>query len=391
MNRVMNVKITGIIAEYNPLHAGHLYHMDETRRRTGCDYVICALSGWFTQRGEPAQFDKFARVEMALAAGIDAVFELPQVYALCPAQLFARGGVGILSALGVDALSFGCETEDVDTLLKAQDLISRVTPEDMEEALSRGESYPRALSAAVSDKDGSLSHLLHSPNFVLALEYISELKRVGSNAEVCPILRNAPYHEESDGENSASSVRRMLREGRRGEVLSSLPEEIAVLYRRELVSGCPDPQKLDTLLLWALRRADPGSVRSPDDAEGLFRRVQAAALGSASFEEALRTAKCKRYTLSRIRRLMMNAILSLPDAPEAPPYLRLLGAKKSAEPLLKELASRSGRRIVTRAAELKDDAVFRAECRASELWGLATGDDGYRRAGREFTRGFISL
>ena len=182
MSKVMNVKITGIIAEYNPLHAGHIYHMQEARRRTGCDWLVIVLGSSFTQRGEPAMFDKYARVRMALAAGADAVFELSSVYAMRCAQLFARGGTGILAALGIDAISFGCETEDLQKLYRVQKLIEKLNAENdsLAQELSQGMSYPRALAGAAAGEEADVFELLSKPNFVLALEYISELQRRSS-------------------------------------------------------------------------------------------------------------------------------------------------------------------------------------------------------------------
>ena len=147
---------------------------------------------------------------------------------------------------------------------------------------------------------------------------------------------------------------------------------------------------LDALILQALRSADPETVRSPDESEGLFNRVQACARQSASLGELLARVKCKRYTLSRIRRLAMDVVLNLPQAPEQVPYLRLLGARRSAGPLLKELDARTGGGIVSRASLLSESEVFRAECRVTDLWGLAAERREYRLAGREYTNGFIS-
>ena len=106
------MKIAGIVAEYNPFHRGHAYHVQQTRRLTGCDFVIACMAGHFTQRGEPALWSKWARARMALASGVDAVFELPALFAVRTADAFSRGGVAILGGLGVDALSFGSETDD---------------------------------------------------------------------------------------------------------------------------------------------------------------------------------------------------------------------------------------------------------------------------------------
>lgn len=393
MSKVMNVKITGIIAEYNPLHAGHIYHMEQARRRTRCDYLVCVMGGNFNQRGEPALFDKFARVRMALAAGADAVFELSAVYAMRCAQLFARGGAGVLAALGADAISFGCETEDVEALYRAASLTERLGEDgraSLNAFLSRGESYPKALARAAAGGEEELLALLDKPNFVLALEYVKELKRLNSTMTLCPVLRTSAYRADAPGTDSASGIRLLIASGREEEALASLPPQIAALEKAELAGGTPDMRLLDALILQALRSADPAAVRSPDESEGLFNRVQACARQSASLGELLARVKCKRYTLSRIRRLAMDVVLNLPQAPEQVPYLRLLGARRSAGPLLKELDARTGGGIVSRASLLSESEAFRAECRVTDLWGLAAERREYRLAGREYTNGFIT-
>ena len=390
MNKVMYVKITGIIAEYNPLHAGHLYQLSEARRRSGCDYIVVALGGAFTQRGEAALFDKFARVRMALSAGADAVFELSCVYAARCAQLFARGGTGVLTALGCDALSFGCESEDLSLLYRASEGVRAMDKESaalLHDRLAQGESYPRALATAIAGGDEALFHLMAQPNFILALEYINELKRRGASMSLCPVKRTSPYHEPTL--SSATGIRTLLKEGQTEAVLGSLPDDIAQIYLAQMPDGMGDMRRLDALMLNELRRTEPGSVVSPDEAEGLFRRLQTCARHAASFEEALAQTKCKRYTLSRIRRLALDAALHLPGAPEEVPYLRLLGARREAAPLMKELKKRARLPVVSRAALLKGDPVFEAECCATDLWGLSTQRREYRLAGREFTTGLI--
>lgn len=392
MSKVMNVKITGIIAEYNPLHAGHIYHMREARRRTGCDALVVVLGGNFTQRGEMALFDKYARARMALTAGADAVFELSSVYAARCAQLFARGGTGVLTALGADALCFGCETEDMQTLCRAQALLEKLNAENgaLARGLSEGMSYPAALAKAAAGKDREIFDLLRKPNFVLALEYMNELKRRGVNMEICPVLRTAPYHAEEDT-HSASGVRKLIAEGQAEAALKTLPPEIAALYRTEMPDGLAQSERLDALMLHRIRELNPEEVHSPDNAEGLINRVQACARQSATLEETVALVKCRRYTLSRIRRLIADAVLCLPQATDDVPYLRLLGARTDADALLKELKKRAAKPIVTRGALLRGDPVFQAECRATDLWGLSTGMREYRLAGREMTQKFIRV
>ena len=383
MSKVICVKIAGIIAEYDPLHAGHIYHMLEARRRTGADRSGCALGGALTQRGEAALFDKYARAEMALLAGADAVVELPEVWAARPAQLFARGGVLVLNALGADALCFGCETDDTDALYEVLDLCSRrdgTFASALHKGLEDGKSYPRALSEAV------FAH-----NFILALDYLSALRETGSHMAPCAVKRTSPYHARGAAPSSASGVRQMLAEGRLEEACSFLPENVASVYRRECPDGLSRPERLDAFVLSTVRRLDPASFSGPDGSEGLINRLVSLSKTSESAEALVEAVKCKRYTRARIRRLLTDACLRLPDPPQRLAYVRLLGIRKDAHGLTKELSERSGGLLTADPKALAGDPVFEAECRATDLWGLSTARAQYRRAGREYTQKFLRV
>ena len=164
------MKIAGIIAEYNPFHNGHAFHVLETRRATGCDWVIACMAGHFTQRGEPAALSKWARARMALACGVDAVFELPALFAVRPADTFALGGVAILGGLGADVLSFGCETDDM-ALIRALADIKGTEPEAVSlrvrEKLDAGMSHARARGEAVGEYLGLPPETINRPNLTV--------------------------------------------------------------------------------------------------------------------------------------------------------------------------------------------------------------------------------
>ncbi|MBR4234508.1 MAG: nucleotidyltransferase family protein [Clostridia bacterium] len=384
------MKIAGIIAEYNPLHAGHVYHMDETRRRTRCDGVVCVLGGAFTQRGLPAVMDKFARVRMALAGGADAVIELPAVYAARPAQIFALGGVGILARLGADVLSFGCETEDAGALFRLSELISGA---ELKPALTgaapNGMSYPRALAAAAEKALPGSAQLLAQPNTVLALEYLSEARRRRYCPELLIVRRTAPYNASGYDTRSASGIRNMLREGRAREAAAELPERVSTLFLREAEAGLASEHLPDECALYALRSLSGWHSCSPDCAEGLEMRILKAARSAPGTRELIENAKCKRYTRARIQRAVSDLTLRLPEAPREIPYIRLLGMRKDAGKLVNELSLRAGGLLVSDPVKLAGDPVFEAECRATDLWGLCTRSPAYRICGRELTEKFI--
>lgn len=372
------MKITGIIAEYDPLHAGHIYQMKAAREKTGCDYIVVVMDGAFTQRGEAALMDKYARVKMALAAGADAVLELPQVYAVRPAQIFARGGIDILAAVGADCVCFGCETDDRKLLDETAKTLLYETDElkaAIRKNLASGFAYPRALGAALDNP------YIGKPNFTLAVEYIKRIAETGCDMDYCAVKRTDDYHS-----GGATRVRELIRSGHFDEATCGLDENVKAHYAD--ASGIYDPSLTDALFLNSLRNP-LSSASYPDDAEGLMDRINKLSRSCTSLAELIESVKCKRYTRARISRLITNAVLELPPVPDELPYIRLLGARKSSAPLLREMDIRSGGRLVSSAAELKDNPVFRAEIRAADIWGLGTRNPLYRKAGHELTQKFI--
>ncbi|MBQ5771712.1 MAG: nucleotidyltransferase family protein, partial [Clostridia bacterium] len=337
--------IAGIVSEYNPFHAGHLYHINETKKKTGADYIVACMSGAFTQRGLFAFMDKFDRVRMALAAGVDAVVELPAVCAVRPAQWFARGGVSVLSGIGADVISFGSENADEESIYRLFSILQD-EPEELKNAikqgLSEGKTLARARGEALNDLFPGLSDM---PNLALGLEYMSSVKALNSDMKICVIKRNSPYHSENltDG-LSASEIRRAVSSGDADWAREKLPESTRPVFESALSGGISNPEKVDSLVLHALRSLSPEILLNlPDAGEGLAERLFSKAQDAASVEEVISLVKCKRYTRARITRVIAGALLSLPHkAPEEAPYLRLLGFRRESSPLIKEMNIRSG-------------------------------------------------
>lgn len=199
------MKTAGIVAEYNPLHAGHEYHIQKTRELTGADLIIVCMSGSYCERGIPAFFDKFSRTKAALSAGADLVVELPLTVSTGSAEIFAQGAVNILNAMHVDVLSFGSECGDISSLCSLASLLSNESAafkSVLKEKLGSGLSYPAALSAALKqsypDEAEKFTGLLDSPNNTLGIEYIKAAKAINSGMEFFTLKRQGMGYNEGD-------------------------------------------------------------------------------------------------------------------------------------------------------------------------------------------------
>ena len=389
------MKIAGVIAEYNPFHNGHAHHLKETRRMGNCDYIVVCMDGSFTQRGEPACMDKWARARIALNCGAEAVFELPALWALQPADGFARGGVAVLGGLGCDLLSFGTEETDIN-LLKTLAEVGENEPPELRAALRRGleagKSHARARGEALSMLLGVDAEKLNSPNLILATQYLREMRAQSLKMEALPVQRIGNYHDAALGDfASATAIRAAISDGKMEEALACVPEPA-----REALCWAGDLHGMDDLLLHTLRGMPPEEIAElPGVGEGLEQRIMRCAAEASCREELLEMLKCKRYTRARLSRICACALLkltkSMVESHAMPEYARLIGMREDARPLLRELKARSRLPIVSDAAQLRGDAVFDLERRATDLRALLCNDPAARRAGQEFTRKFVRV
>ena len=387
------MKIAGIIAEYNPFHSGHAHHIRETRRLSGCDFVVVCMAGSFTQRGEAACMDKWSRARAALLCGADAVFELPALWTVRTADAFARGGAAILSGLGCDVLSFGSESADMALIRKLADL-GESEPTGVSEAiragLAAGKSHARARGEALAEYLGALPELLNAPNLILAVEYVRAIRELNSNMVPLAVPRIGEYHGEALGEYaSASAIRAALERGERDAALNCVPEAA-----RDILARAPKMHAPDDLLLHTLRgMTDSQFAALPGAGEGLDHRLARCAREAASQAELIDMLKCKRYTRARIARLCAHALLNVTDellqAHPRPTYARLLGMREDARGLMKALSAHATLPIVSDPVKLRDDPIFQLDCRATDLRALCCDDPADRRAGQEFTQKFV--
>lgn len=391
------MKIAGVIAEYNPFHAGHAYHLRMTREMTGCDYIAVCMDGSYTQRGTAACLSKWERARMALACGADAVFELPALFAVRTADVFALGGVAVLGGVGADVLSFGSETDDRGLLMKLADLRQEEPPEVAEAVrrnLSAGQSHARAWGSAAAEYLNVSPELLNAPNLILGAEYILAMRRLGVNMEIHPVQRRGAYHDENltgAGFASATAIRAAMQSGDMNGALNSVPPEA-----REILAAAGIMHAPDDLLLYTLRNMTEAEIAAlPDVSEGLERRVRQMAQTAVTAEALIDSVKCKRYTRARLSRLTAHAMLGLTDElakrHPAPAYARLIGMRADAKPMLAEMKKRACLPIVSDPVKLRDDEVFRLECRATDLRALQCDRPEERRMGQEFTQKFVRI
>lgn len=372
------MKVCGIIAEYDPFHKGHAYHLRAAKEKTGAEYVVCVISGSFTQRGAPALLPAPVRAEMALRCGADAVLQLPYAFSVREADAFALGGAAILARLQcVGFLSFGCETEDISLLSAAARLLER--PDDsfsqtLREGLDGGLSYAAAQGRALENALGAEARALALPNAALAVSYLRALLQLGSGIVPVPVLRQSAYHaQELQAMPSAQALRRALLRGDWQGITAAVPEEALPVLERAAKDGLLlPPERMDALTRAALLDAAPETLRQvPGIDEGLEMRILKASAGAVSREELTDAVKTRRYTRGRISRALCHLTLGVQrDAlPETPAFARLLGFRESARPLLHEMAQ-SGFPLVTRPARRPETAL---DIRADEIRAIAAG------------------
>ena len=354
----------GIICEYNPLHTGHKKQIDLLRGEDSA--VVCLMSGNFVQRGHPAIVDKSIRAEAAIRCGADLVLELPAVYALSSAEGFAAGGVRILSGF-CDKLCFGAETADKDALVNtAKALLSEELPPLLRNHLEQGKSFPAARQAALEEM-GLDAALLESPNNILAVEYCKAILRQNSGMDPMPIHRGGDYHDaQAQLENpSATSIRSLMMEHRYWT--SYIPGECVALFENARLHHISAGER--AILARLRTMSDEKFEALPYGSEGLWRKFMHACRSCATLDEIIEETKSKRYTRSRIDRMIMCATLGLSaeDLKAPVPYVRVLALNDRGRTILKKAREHG---IFLNAGDIEPCAYGRKEQQMGDLYGL---------------------
>lgn len=358
--------VTGIICEYNPLHLGHEKQLNMIRQETPDGGIVCLMSGNFVQRGKPAIVNKLVRAEAALLSGADLVLELPVTAALSSAEGFAAEGVRILSGF-CDRLCFGAETGSADALMDtAKALLSPEFTEKLKQQLEKGLSFPAARQAALEDM-GSDASLLTRPNDILATEYCKAILAQGSNMMPMVIQRQGSYHDTApDSENpSATAVRELMLAS--GAWLDYVPEKARDCFRSAVLHTHSAGER--AILAKLRTMTDEEFEALPYGSEGLWRKLMHACRKETTLENILTAVKSKRYTRTRLDRMVMCAFLGLTqkDLAAPAPYVRVLALNDRGRQILKD-ARETGN--FPNIGEKLDHPYQKIETRCGSLYGL---------------------
>ena len=347
--------ILGIVSEYNPFHNGHIHHLEISKQLTKTDFTVAVMSGNFMQRGDTALVDKWTRTEMALKSGIDLVIELPTVYALSSAENFADGAVKILDSLGVvDFISFGSEIGEITPLLEVANVLYKEPKEFsslITTQLRSGLSYPKAREIALSQFFGSskkYSSIVSNPNNILGVEYLKSLKKHRSHIRPLTIKRDyADYNstQEKNGVASATAIRTMIQNKK--NVHRVVPYETYELLEKCKEEGkiIPGLSVFEKEIIYTLRKMTLSEIAElPDVSEGLENKIKAAANNVNTLDELIASIKSKRYTQSRIQRILLYALLDISkkdinQSKRVTPYIRVLGFNKHGKRIISAIAA----------------------------------------------------
>ncbi len=367
-------KVLGIIAEYNPFHNGHLYHLQNSIKLTNADYKIAIITGNFTQRGSTSLIDKWSKAEIALKNGIDLVIELPLLYSISSAENFAEGAIKILNSLNVvDYLSFGAETDDISTLNIIADTLYREPKEYkniLSHELSKGLSYPKARENALLmylQDIRRFTNVLSNPNNILGIEYLKALKKFKSPIMPVAIKRvDVGYNDTTYTESiaSATAIRNIVKNNSLDILKKVVPENSFSTILKNIKIGhiIPDLSVFEKQIIYNLRNMSIEEIANlPDVSEGLEYAIKNAANSCNSIVEFLSIIKSKRYTSTRLQRILLYALLNITKkdmqvSRKTVPYVRVLGFNERGRYIISEVARQNPKlEIVTSVKKYLDN------------------------------------
>ena len=403
------MKIVGLITEYNPFHAGHLYHMQQARELTGADYCVVLMSGSFVQRGEPAIFDKYLRTKTALLAGADLVLEIPVAFSTASAHEFAAYGVALLSAIGVDAVVFGSECGQIEILKQAAYAVNHESAEFQErlrKGLKAGLTYPQARAKALEMED-TWASVLSSPNNILGIEYLRAAEDLHSPMEFYTISRKGSgYHEDTLADAnfpSASAIRGIIRNSlsKDKDLLDILASHLPAVTHPAYTGAVPVFVDDFSELLNAAVLQMQATFSIADLSPELAARLAKPPYFPLSFEERIQALKTRQLTYTRVSRALLHLVLGMREEDISrwkdegyALYARILGFRRQSSPLLSCLHKKSSIPLITKMADAAQNlspsalALLEQEVYASHLYQTVR----MKRSGvfqNEYTEGLV--
>ena len=366
-------RVLGIIAEYNPFHNGHMYHLQKAKEQSGAQYCICVMSGNFVQRGNTSIVNKWKKAEMALLNGVDLVIELPTIYSVASAEGFSLGAIKLLNNLKiVDAISFGTETSDFAAL---NNISSIVNEEPMKyksilnSELKKGLSFPKARENALMlylNDNKRYDNILNTPNNILAIEYLKALKKIKSTIQPIPVKREKVYYNDNvivDEFASATAIRKLLKDEEFSEIRKVVPKSTYQILKKETELGnvVLDLSRYEKEIIYNLRRMTVSEIAElPDVNEGLEHSLKNAANYSNDITNLINIVKTKRYTVTRIQRILICALLGITKrdvgmAKKAEPYIRVLGFNEKGKELISRINKQNPKAtVITSVKKFQD-------------------------------------
>lgn len=369
------MKVSGIVCEYNPFHNGHEHHIMQTRAN-GATHIVAVMSGNFVQRGDMAVLDKFTRARLAVQSGVDLVIELPVAYCLSSAEKFAWGAVYLLDSLGaVDEISFGSECGDVEKLFHAVKMVdSLANSDEVRGLMEKGFTYPRALCEVLKTADAGSAEIISKPNNLLGVEYLHALKSLNSDMKPFTVQRRGAAHDSTKadcGYVSASYIRQRLFSG---EVTGGM---MPAIWENALKCGnTASLGNLEQAVLYRIRTASDEDVAKVSDSNGLVERI--CGNSAVSLDELFDSIKSKRYTMARIKRVILSLLIGITkaDTMTPPPYARILAFNEKGREILAAAKKKQKLPVGTSLAKLgrldcPAQRFAELESRATDIYGLA--------------------
>lgn len=358
------MKITGIITEYNPFHLGHKFHLENSIKQTNATHIICVMSGNFMQRGIPSIMDKWTRAKMAVLNGVDLVIELPLIYSISSAENFAYGALKILHNTNVvDSIFFGSECGDVSKLQSIAEILCSEPLEYknfLKTELDKGLPFHLARMNSLTNylKDDTLSHILNNSNNILGIEYIKAINRLNSSITPMTLKREGSNYNDktlSNSFSSATSIREEFFQHSLKNLEPSLPTPSFNLLQslKDMDYDFATEEKMFSFIKYKLLTEKINFGNIPDLGEGIENKILKEIVHATSFNNLISKVKSKRYTYTRLSRILTYIYLSLyeqdiPGIKEASPYIRPLAFNKKGAQILKAIKENSEIEIFTK-------------------------------------------